>query len=324
MPGNSTINTEPAIRAKIYSEMMLETLKDGFLPEGIFRNVTEFGDGDSIQIPTIGEMTVQDIVEEEDTPLSAVDTGKVTLYITEHKGGGGYITDELKEDAYKAAAVEAAIVPETLRAIKETFETNLLAQALRQTTGTDMKVNGFSHRWVAGSASTAGLLEIEDLVYAKLSFDKANVPQEGRILIVDPIVEARLNHLIGVEAFKPSSDYDRFVGTGFAQGNKFVANFMGFDIWVSNRLPRVASETINGGPQGASTSVTNGVNNIFMSLASDDTKPFMGAWRRMPRVEGTRNVSKRRDEFHVTARWGFGIQRYETLGSIITLANAYK
>lgn len=220
-------------------------------------------------------------------------------------------------------AVESAIVPESLRAIKERYETDMLSQANAQTAADPNTVNGFDHRWVAGSTTT-GLLDIEDFVYAKLAFDKANVPQEGRIMIVDPIVEARLNSLIGVEAFKPSSDYDRFVGTGFARGNKFLANFMGFDIWISNRLPRIASETINGGPQEASTAITNGVLNQFMCVASDDIKPYMGAWRRMPRVEGDRNTSKRRDEFHVTARWGFGVQRFETLGSIITSANAYK
>lgn len=323
MAGNTILNTSPAIRAQLYSQQLLEVLKDDFLPEGLHRNVTEFGDGDKIDIPTIGEMTLYDIQEEQDTPLSAVDMGKVSLTITDHVGTGGYITDELKEDGYKAMAVESAIVPESLRAIRERYETDMLRQVNGQVSGDPNTINGFDHRWVAGS-TTAGLLDVEDFVYAKLAFDKANVPQEGRIMIVDPIVEARLNSLIGVEAFNPSSDYDRFVGTGFARGNKFLANFMGFDIWISNRMPRVDSETVNGGPQGASTSISNGVINQFMCVASDDIKPYMGAWRRMPRVEGERNVSKRRDEFHVTSRWGFGVQRFETLGSIITSANSYK
>jgi len=39
----------------------------------------------------------------------------------------------------------------------------------------------------------------------------------------------------------------------------------------------------------------------------------MGAWRRMPKVEGERNKDRARDEFVVRARYGFGIQRLDTM-----------
>jgi len=48
----------------------------------------------------------------------------------------------------------------------------------------------------------------------------------------------------------------------------------------------------------------------------------MGAWRRMPRVEGERNKDLRRDEFVVSSRFGLGVQRIDTLGVIITSATA--
>jgi len=38
----------------------------------------------------------------------------------------------------------------------------------------------------------------------------------------------------------------------------------------------------------------------------------------MPRVEGERNKDLRRDEYVTSARWGFGVQRVDTLGVIIT------
>lgn len=329
MPGNTRLNTDPAIRALVHSQLMLETLQDEFLPDGLFRNVADFGDGTQIQIPTIGEMTLFDLDEGQPTPVSAMDTGKIFLTITEHVGVAGYVTDELKEDGYKAAAVEAAIVPQSLRAIKERFETDLLSQ-INNTTGglftlsDPNTINGFDHRWVAG-ATGSNLISLEDFMYAKLAYDKANVPEEGRLFICDPIVEATLNNLTNLVNVSNNPQFEGMITTGFAKNRRFVRNIFGFDIWVSNRLPHVVSETITGGPQAAATtSAADAIVNVFMSVAGDENTPFMGAMRRAPRVEGHRNVSERRDEFHVTGRWGFAPQRAESAIGLITDATSFK
>ncbi len=327
MPGNSTLNTDPAIRALVHSQTMLEVLQDSFLPDGLFRNVGDFGDGTQLQVPTIGEMTLFDLEENQPTPTSAIDTGKIFLDIREHVGVAGYITDELKEDGYKAAAVESAIVPQSLRAIKERFETDMLATAVSSTNsmitlGDTNDVNGFNHRWVANGTNQT--ITLEDFIYAKLAFDKANVPDEGRIVLVDPIVEATLNSLTNLVNVSNNPQFEGIVTTGFSKNRRFVKNIFGFDIWVSNRLPRITNETIAGSAIGSGAAVTDGVNNIFMSIAGDETTPFMGAMRRMPRVEGFRNVSERRDEFHTTSRWGFAMQRAESLISVITDASVFE
>lgn len=327
MAGNTTLNTDPAIRALVHSETMLEVLQDGFLPDMLMRDVMDFGDGTQLQIPTIGEMTLFDLEEGQPTPTSAIDTGKIFLNITTHRGVAGYVSDELKEDGYKAAAVEAAIVPQSLRAIKESFETDLLATAVSTTNNMvtladPNTINGFDHRWIANG--TNNTITLEDFIHAKLAFDKANVPDEGRIFICDPIVEATLNNLTNLVNVSNNPQFEGMVTTGFSKNRKFVKNVFGFDIWVSNRLPRIASESITSVSAPGAASITDGVNNIFMCVAGDEVKPFMGAMRRQPRVEGDRNVSERRDEFHVTSRWGFAMQRAETLISVITDQTSYK
>ena len=93
MAGNSIGNTDPAVRALVHSQLMLEVLQDGFLPDMLHRNVTDFGDGTSLQIPTIGEMTLFDLEENQPTPTSAVDTGTINLNISQHVGVAGYVTD---------------------------------------------------------------------------------------------------------------------------------------------------------------------------------------------------------------------------------------
>lgn len=321
---NVTANQAPLIKAQVFSEFMLEQILDGFLPDNLSRDVSDFGDGESLTIPVLGETTIRDYTEDTAVQYDALDSGTVGLTISEYVSAASYVTRKLQQDGYKAAALEAAIPREHLRLIRERWETDLLSTINQQTSGNANTVNGFDHRWVAHSGSTAGVLTLDDIEYAKLSFDKAYVPDEGRILIVDPIAEAALNHLIGAQAFINNPQFEGIVNTGFAKSMRFVRNIFGFDIWCSNRLPRVAAETINGGPEGSSQALTGGVVNIAMSILDDQHKPFMSAMRQNPITDGEFNKDFQRDEYVTTARWGHGLQRAETALGILTSATLYK
>src|SRR3546814_1597276 len=72
---------------------------------------------------------------------------------------------------------------------------------------------------------------------------------------------------------------------GMARGQKFLWNIFGWDVLTSNRLP---VNTYNDG----TTTGANYVGNIFMCVLDDQTKPVLGAWRRMPKVEGERNKDR--------------------------------
>lgn len=320
---NTTSNQSPLIKAQVFSEFMLMQINDGFLPDGLHRDVSDFGDGDTLYIPVLGESVLRDYVEDTGIQFDAVDSGQITLTITDYVQAGSYVTDKLKQDGYKAAALEASIPGEQLRLIRERMEADLLAQVNKQTLSATNTVNGFAHRWVAASGSTTGVMTLEDFVYAKLAADKAYMPENGRIAIVDPVVEASLNKAVGDQAFINNPMFDGMVTTGFARDKRFLRNIYGWDVWVSNRLPTV-TETINGGPHGTSKAVTSGKVNVFMSMADDMHMPFMGAMRQLPQMEGFRNVTFKRDEYSSTARWGFGLQRPEMLIGILTSASAYK
>ena len=320
---NTTANQSPLIKAQVFSEFMLEHIADGFLPYGLHRDVSDFGDGDTLYIPVMGETVLRDYVEDTGVEFDAVDTGQITLTITEYVSAASYVTDKLKADAYKAAALEAAIPREHMRLIKERYETDLLETANEQTLSNPNTINGFAHRWVADSGSTAGVLTLEDFAYAKLSADKANMPEEGRIAIVDPIVEMTLNYLVGVQAFTNNPQWKGLAETGFAKGKRFLRNIYGWDVYVSNRLPTV-TETITGGPHGGAETVTAGKVNVFGCFYDDQHTPFMGAWRQKPSAEGFRNTTFKRDEYSTTARWGFGLQRRESLIVVLSSPSAYK
>jgi hypothetical protein len=324
MAGNSTQNQSPLIKAEVFSEFLLEQIIQGTLPDGLYRNVSDFGDGETLFIPVMGETTLRDYAEDTQVQYDAVDTGQISLTITDYVSAGSYVTRKLQQDAYKAAALEAQIPKDHFRLIRERFETQMLATSNKQTLANPNTINNFSHRWVANSTATLGVLSLEDILYMKLAFDKAYIPENGRIFVVDPIVEASLNHNAAAQAFNYNPQFQGIVLTGFEGAMRFVRNIFGFDIWVSNRLPAITSETITGGPQAASTAITGGVANVAMCVTDDQFKPFMGAWRQMPKTDGEFNKDFQRDEYVTTARWGFGLQRPESLGVVISSATLYK
>lgn len=322
---NNTTNQSPLIKAQVFSDFLLEAIHDGLLADGLHRDVSDFGNGQTLYVSILGEAVLRDYTEGQPAVYDKIDSGQIMLAITEYVQAGAAVTRKLQQDGYQAAAMEAAIPREHLRLIKERYESDLLSQVNKQTLASDNAINGFSHRWVAASATTNGVLDLEDFLYAKLALDKALITPQSRIAIVDPIVEATLNKSAGAQAFINNPKFEGVVNTGFARENKFLWNIYGFDVYTSNRLP-VVTETITGGPTKAAgaKSITAGVVNQFLCVADDQLKPYMGAWRQMPQVDSEFNKDLQQDEYVTTARWGFGMQRPQTVIGVLSSATLYK
>lgn len=310
-----TSNTRAFIESEQYSSFILLNLHDGLLPETFYRNISDFGSGDTLHIKTVGTVTLQEA--EEDTPLvyNPIETGEITFQITEYKGDAWYVTDDLREDGTDIDRLLAERAAESTRAIQEVFETDFLATGAAYyaaNTGPN-SVNGFPH--VIVSAETNGVFALRHLIGMRLAFDKANVPAEGRVFICDPTVEATLNGLVTI-THDVTPFGENILQNGLARGQRFIMNLFGWNIIQSNRL-RVG--TYNDG----TTTGANYVANMFMCVLDDQTKPIMGAWRRMPKSEGERNKDRARDEHVVRCRYGFGVQRLDTMGMLATNPAAY-
>lgn len=309
-----TSNSQAFIEAEQYSSFILNNLHDGLLPETFYRNVSDFGSGTTLHIKTVGSVTIQEAAE--DTPLvyNPIESGEVSLQITNYVGDAWYVTDDLREDGSQIEQLMSARSVESTRALQETFESRFLSVCnAAQTNANPNTINGFAHR--IASAETNNVFALKHLIAMRLAFDKANVPDSGRVFICDPVVEATLNGLVTI-THDVSPFGEMILKEGMARGQRFVMQLFGWDIITSNRLP---TGTFSDG----TTSVTGGVANIFMCVLDDNTKPIMAAWRRMPKVEGERNKDRARDEFVTRCRWGMGPQRVDTLGVLITSASNY-
>ena len=319
----NTTNTASFVEAQQYSQFILSNLHDGLLPEGFYRNVSDFPHGTTLNIKVVGSATIRDQAEDSPIQYDPIDTSTVTLSITDYIGDGWYINDVLRQDGSQIDALHAARGVESTRAIQEHFESRFMQTANDyQTADAANAINGISHRFVANG--TARIVELADFAHMKLAFDKAKVPAAGRIALVDPVVEATLNTLTNIVNVSNNPMFEGMVTEGFARDHKFVRNVFGWDVYTSNRLDTVAAETSLTDRLGTTTaSVAGDVANIFMCVLDDSTKPIMGAWRQMPSVEGERNKDLARDEYVTRARWGWGGQRQESLGVLITNPTVY-
>lgn len=323
-----TSNTTAFIEAQQYSQFILDNLHDYLLPEGFYRDVSDFGSGTTLNIKTVGTATLQDAAEDVPLIFNPIDTGNVTLSITDYIGDAWRVSDDLREDGSQVDTLMSMRAMESTRALGEHHESRFLAVAnAAQTAANVGLVNGRPHRWVAGgSGVTTRIMSMSDFIAMKLSFDKANVPAQGRIAIVDPIVEATINSLTNLVNVSNNPMFEGMITSGFAANHKFVKNIFGWDIYTCNRLPvKTATEALNASSYGlANTTAQIGdVANIFMCVADDTCKPIMHAWRRNPTTEGWRDPEGRGDKFQVTSRFGLGAQRVDTLGVILTTSLTY-
>ena len=306
-----TDNTRAFIESEQYSSFILTNLHDGMLPETFYRNVSDFGAGETLNIKNIGTVTLQDVEDGKPLVYNPIDTGSVTLSITDFKGDAWSVRTSLREDGAQVDALMAARAQESTRAFQEEFETRFLSVCNETQTDADPNnIEGFAHR--IASAETNNVLSLDHLKQMKLAFDKAQVPYAGRVAILDPVCASTLDGLTTI-----THDVTPFgqmiLENGFDRDHEFLMRLYGWNIITSNRLPK-------GDYGDGTTSVTGGVANVFMSVLDDNTKPIMAAFRRMPKVMGEFNKDEDQDEFVVRSRYGIGAQRDDTLGILITSA----
>lgn len=323
--GMTTANSDLLIRSELYSAQLKEILEDELMAQGYVDWLSEFPDGTTFTVPSVGQATTQTVAEDQAIKYSALDTGEFQFSITEYLGSAHYVTKKNLQDSFYMQRVMSQFAAKESRAIMEVLEADILKApgptasqtGTSQTASNANQVNGLDHRYIG--TGTGDTMDPADFAYAKLALKKANVPLNNLIAIVDPTVGYQLETLTGISDVTYNPRWEGIIGTGLTTGMRFIRNVYGFDVYESNYLASGLGETITHG--GASNSVTNGVQNLFFS-ADSTVLPIMGAWRQMPEVDAEFNKDFQREEYITTARWGVKLFRPENMVCVLTDSTA--
>ena len=311
MSGFSNTTNEHLIRSELWSRQIKEVFLEELQGTRYVDFLTDFPDGELINIPSFGQMEVRDYEEGQSVQYAAFSTGNYQFSISEYKSVATYITDKNKQDSFYSAQLVGAFVPKMTRAIAVAMETDVLAIGPSgQTSGDLNAINGVPHRWVGKGSSN--VIAPSDFAKAKLALRMAQVPQTNLVAIVHPSTLFTLETMTNLVNLSNNPRWEGVVRDGAVAGMKFMFNVFGFDVYTSTFLPEGISETIDG------TTVTDGAANIFFSAAGGDTLPFKGLIRQAPRVESSREKNLQRDEYVMTARYGFGFYRPENFVCVLT------
>ena len=321
MSGMSTANLTQLTRANLWSSELKDILQDEMQAQKYVRLLDGFPDGDTFNIPSIGDLQVDNYEEDTDVLFRPMDTGNFTFSITEYLSSATYITKKAQQDAFYASMMESTFVPKQNRAIMAHFETTTFAapEAGVAANSTQL-IDSLKHRWAA--AGSGATMDVTDFARAAYVLKKLNVPDTNLVAIVDPSVEYTINTITNLTNISNNPMWEGIVTSGIATGMRFVKNIYGFDVYTSNYLKTNTDSALQVGASATTVNfgTDNGKVNLFFSAASD-VNPFIGAWRQQPEVDYEYNKDKQRHEYVTTARYGVKLYRPENMIRIASKTN---
>jgi hypothetical protein len=314
--GFSDANTQFLLRTNLWSRQIKELLLDELNAMKFVRIISDFPDGQIINIPSIGEAETADFTEGQAVKYNAMATGNFQFSFTQYKYSANAISEKFKRDSFYSADVIAAFVPRQHRALMEAVETRILAVAnAGQTAGATNVINTADHRWVGTGVN--GGFTFQDFARARFALTKANVPLSNLCAIFDPSVIFSIETQANVvNNLSPMPMWESLIKDGGTTGFKFRFNLYGFDIYQSNYLPAIASESIT--DSISTRSVTNGIANYMFSAAPGDTLPWVGAFRQLPTIYSEFNKDLQQEEYLTIAEYDFKLYRPENMVTVLT------
>ena len=311
MAGWSVASNDHLIRSNLWSSQLKELFDAELMGNRYVDMITDFPDGETLNIPSIGQAETLDYAENQAVKYTAMDTGNFTFSIDQYKSSATYITEKMKQDSFYMSRLVSSFVPKMNRALQTAMEAKILSVGPdAQTAGSTNAINGASHRWIG--QGTNETIAPQDFAKALYALQMANVPLTNLVAIVHPSVEYTLNTLSNIVSVSNNPRWEGIISSGISSGMRFIKNIYGFDVYTSQFLKvNTQSEQI-GSPTAAA-----GVNNLFFSAASD-ALPIVGAVRQAPKVYSEFNKDLQREEYVVTCRYAYKLYRPENMVVVVT------
>lgn len=312
--GFSVGTNEHLIRSNLWSTQIKEVLLEELIAMRYVDMISDFPDGYTLNIPSIGQAEVLDYSEGQAVRYTAMDTGNFTFTINKYKSSATYITEQMKQDSFYMSKLISSFVPKQHRAIMKAMEVDIFSVFnSTQTVSNQNIINGAQHRWVAHG--TNNVMVPQDFALARFALQRANVPMVNLVAIVDATVEYNLSALTNLVNVQNNPRWEGVVRDGMSTGTKFLFNIFGFDVYTTPNLVNSSTETVN------SVSVnSSAMCNLFFS-AAPDVLPIVGSLRQPPKVDSDYNKDLQREEYVTTSRWGFKGYRPENIVCVLSASD---
>lgn len=310
--GFTTLTNEHLIRTDIWSREIQTLLLDDLIAMRWVRIISDFPDGTTIHFPSIGAAEIATFVEGQTVKYNKMDTGTFPFTFTQYMYSANSISEKFKRDSFYAAEVLSQFSPAQHRALMEGIETRVLAVGNSGQTASDPNtINTAAHRWVAKGASNS--MSFKDFFLAQYALMKANVPLNNLVAIVDPSVAFTLQNNANItNLLTPHPKWNQITNDGLVTGFKFQFNIAGFDVYMSNYLPKSISETVS------ATAVTNGVANYFFSATPGQTLPWIGGFRQMPTVHSRFDMETQEWKYMTITEYDFKLKRPDNFITVLS------
>lgn len=306
-----TVNNSSLVRTNIWANEIKDVLQEELQLDSHVRWITEFPDGDTLNIPTLSEMTVRNYSEGAQITLDDPTTGNFTLTIDKYYQSGFKIPEKFRHDSFYVQTAESNFVGKLTRALMEQKESDIANLQASQTSANPNTINGVDHRYVA-TGSTQEEITLADIQKAKLALDKAKVNRSGRRAFIDPLQTYELQQISNVIQ-QDVYGSNAHIKEGM-NGSIFVGRFAGFDLFESLLLDNAIAESITATAPGAGA-VTSVAAHANMFVGEE---AFIGAMRAMPDMNQWYDNNTRSDVYHVTVRYGIKLFRPESLVVVLT------
>ena len=305
-----TSNNSSLIRTNLWANEVKDVLQEELMLDSHVRWITEFPDGDTLNIPTLSEMTVRNYSEGAQVTLDDPTTGNFTLTIDKYYQSGFKIPEKFRHDSFYVSVAESNFVQKLTRALLEQKESDIANLQSGQTSGDPNTINGINHRYVGTGSSR--VIALADVQKAKLALDKGKVMRGNRRAFVDPEVTYQLqtiSNVIQQDVYGSNAHLREGMN-----GTAYVGRFAGFDLFESLFLDTGLTDNITATAPGAGAlTASAGVANMFVG-----EEAFIGAMRAMPDMDAWYDNNTRSDVYHVTMRYGIKLYRPESLVVVIT------
>src|SRR6267378_3490803 len=149
MAGFTDQNTQFLVRTQLWSRQIKDLLLDELMAMRFVRVISDFPDGYTLNIPSIGEAETADFNENQAVKYNQMDTGNFQFSFDQYKYSANAISEKFKRDSFYSSDVVAAFLPRQHRALMEAVETRIFAVANSgQTASNPNTINTADHRWV--------------------------------------------------------------------------------------------------------------------------------------------------------------------------------